>query len=141
MDADFRVSHGGFSGRIARQSAALLTMKVVHFVHFRALSGALSFEENSAVSYIIICIYINIYNYSNLKNESTQNAQGGTLGFCAKKYVHLVHFRFSASFLRLFLLNSLLFLVLRRIHVNESAQIRPCPWMCTCDQIHGFIFL
>ena len=55
--------------------------------------------------------------------------KGGTLGFCAKKYVHFVHFRFSALFLRLFLLNRLLFLVMRQIHVNESAQVNLCPWM------------
>ena len=47
------------------------------------------------------------------------------------KVVHFVHFRFSALFLRLFLIYNLLFLVMRRIHVNESAQISPCPWMCT----------
>ena len=58
--------------------------------------------------------------------------KGGTLGFCAKKYVHFVHFRFSALFLSLFLLNHLLFLVMRRIDVNPSAQISLCTWMCTC---------
>ena len=53
--------------------------------------------------------------------------KGGTLGFCAKKYVHFVHFHFSQLFLNLFLLYRLLFLVMRRIHVNESAQISLCP--------------
>ena len=58
--------------------------------------------------------------------------KGGTLGFCAKKYVHFVHFRFSTLFLRLFLLNRLLFLIMRRIQVNPSAQVNLCTWMCTC---------
>ena len=88
----------------ALQSAALLTMKVVHFVHFRALSGALSFEENSAVSYIIICIYMNIYNYINLKNESTQNAQGGyprilrekVCALCALSFLGIISSPFSS---------------------------------------------
>ena len=58
--------------------------------------------------------------------------KGGTLGFCAKKYVHFVHFRFSALFLRIFLLNRLLFLVMMRIQVNPSAQVNLCTWMYTC---------
>ena len=52
---------------------------------------------------------------------------GGYPGFWAKGYVNFVNFRFLALFLRLFLLYCLLFLVLRCIHVNESAQISPCP--------------
>ena len=101
-------------------------MKVVHFVHFRALSGALSFEENSAVSYIIICIYMNIYNYINLKNESTQNAQGEYPRILREKVCALCALSFLGIISSLFLLNHLLFLVMRRIHVNESAQISLC---------------
>ena len=58
--------------------------------------------------------------------------RGDTLRFWAKGYVNFVNFRFSALFLHLFLLYHLIFLVMRRIHVNESAQVNLCPWMCTC---------
>ena len=68
----------------------------------------------------------NIVPSANGKVRSPQSAALLTM-----KVVHFVHFRFSALFLRLFLLNRLLFLVMRRIQVNPSAQVSLCPWMCT----------
>ena len=66
-------------------------------------------------------------------------SQGGTLAFWAKTYVTLVTLDFASLFPCLFPIYRLLFFIMRRIHVNESTQIRPCPWMYACNQIHGLV--
>ena len=91
--------------------------------------GFISMKMRYNLSYTY---YILIYIYCNTtKHEIAQIAQGDTLGFCAKNHVRFVRFHFSTPFLGLFLFNRLLFLVIRRILVNENAQISLCPLMRT----------
>ena len=66
-------------------------------------------------------------------------SQGGTLAFWAKTYVTLVTLDFASLFPCLFPIYRLLFFIMRRIHVNPSAQVSPYPWMGQVEFVELFI--
>ena len=64
---------------------------------------------------------------------------GGYPRILGEDLCELCELSFFGAISLLFLLYSLLFCITRWIHVNESTQIRPCPWMYACNQIHGLV--
>ena len=98
-----------------------------------------SFRKKGLYMMVLLQYLIYICIYKKYRILLSQCHRGGVPAFWARTYVTLVTLDLRTAISSLFLLNNLLFLVMRRIHVNPSTQVTPSAHICLRYEINAFI--